>query len=289
MEMDQEKKEVDVSIVIVSHKNASVLRLCLDALRKNISDKIKFEIIVVDSETQEEIRDLVSEDYKGIKFIPFVVNVGFAKALNEGIRKARGEIILSLNPDIIIERNSIEELYGYVKKHSEVGIAGPMLLNFNGSHQSSCFSFYTPATVVYRRTFLGGFFLGKKSLEKFIIRTDENAPQSIRGWLMGSAFMLRSDNIKKVGLMDERYFMYFEDVDWCRRFREAGFDIVYIPRAKMFHYHSKMSASKSILSLFFNKMTFIHFLSGLKYFVKFKGWKVAISNIKYQNSKISSQ
>ena len=273
-------KKVDVSIIIASYRNASILKLCLDALLKNISAKIRFEIIVVDIETQEEIRDLVLDEYPQVKFIPLVKNVGFAKALNSGIEHSSGRAILSLNPDIIVREGAVEKLYDHVITHPKVGIAGPKLLNFNGSRQDSCFSFYTPTTVVYRRTVLGNSFFGKRSLKKFFIRPKGDQAQSIAGWLMGSALMLRADNIKKIGLMDERYFMYFEDVDWCRRFWEAGFDIVYLPQAEMFHYHGKMSASNSIFSLLFNKMTFIHFLSGLKYFIKFGGWQVKRSKIK---------
>ncbi|MBU2025892.1 MAG: glycosyltransferase family 2 protein [Patescibacteria group bacterium] len=277
MTVTRQKNKIDVSIVIVSHKNASVLKLCLDALEKNIGREIKGEIIVVDSETQEEVRDLVLEDYPKVRFIPFFRNVGFARALNKGIKSARGEMILALNPDIVVKRRAVEIMHRYMKKHAEAGIAGPMLLNFNGSYQASCFRFYTPATVIYRRTFLGES-VGKKALKSFVISPKGEKPQRIKGWLMGSALMLRADNLAKVGLMDERYFMYFEDVDWCRRFFEAGYKIVYVPQAKMFHYHSKMSASKSIFSLFFNKMTFVHLLSGLKYFIKFKGWKIKEKN-----------
>ena len=265
---------IDVSIIIVAYKNAALLKLCLAALDRNISETIRTETIVVDSDAHEEIRDLVLDNYPNVSYVPFKENIGFAKGLNQGIKRAKGRVLLSLNPDIIIERGSIEALYRYTANHPEAGVVGPMLLNFNGSHQPSCFAFYTPLTILYRRTFLGKTFFGKKSLKDFILKTGDRDTQLISGWLMGSALMVRADNLKKVGLMDERYFMYFEDVDWCRRFREAGFNIVYFPEARMFHYHGKQSASKNILSVFFNKITFIHLLSGFKYFVKFKGWKV---------------
>lgn len=265
---------IDVSIVIVAYKNAALLKLCLDALSKNISSSISFEIIVVDSEACEEVRDLVLDCYPQVMYLPFRENIGFAKGLNEGLRHANGKALLSLNPDIIIQPGSVEALYRYAMDHPEAGIIGPMLLNFNGSRQASCFAFYTPFTILYRRTFLGKTFPGKRALKNFIIATKETGPQKIVGWLMGSALMVGADNLKRVGMMDERYFMYFEDVDWCRRFHEAGFDVVYYPEAKMFHYHGKQSASKNIFSIFFNKITFIHLLSGFKYFVKFKGWRV---------------
>ncbi|MBD3244972.1 MAG: glycosyltransferase [Candidatus Moranbacteria bacterium] len=268
------KNKLNISIIICAYKNTPILKLCLEAIKEKFSGNFKFEVLVIDIEANEKNRDLVLEDFSEFRYIPLKNNVGFAKALNYGIKKSGGFIILSLNPDIIIKKDSIEILYKYALKNKNLGILGPKLLNFNGSRQVSAFNFYTPLTIVYRRTFLGRSFFGKKSLKKFQVKVNDKKPNKIKGWLMGSAMMLRRDNLEKVGLMDERYFMYFEDVDWCRRFWESGFDIVYHPKAKMFHYHTKMSASKSIFSLIFNKMTFIHFLSGIKYFWKFKGWKV---------------
>jgi len=274
MKSDDTISTIDVSIVIVTYKNAALLKLCLDSLVKNVSQELKTEVIVIENDAHEEIRDLVLDFGPSATYIPFEKNVGFARALNAGMRRAKGRAVLALNPDIIVTKGAIEHLYRYVIDHQEAGIVGPMLLNFNGSHQPSCFKFYTPATIIYRRTFLGKTFFGKKSLRDFIIKTSEDHPQNIVGWLMGSALMISSENLKKIGLMDERYFMYFEDVDWCRRFYEAGLKVVYLPQSKMFHYHGKQSATKNILSIFSNKITLVHLLSGFKYFVKFRGWRV---------------
>lgn len=274
MNLDDRSSVIDVSIVIVAYKNAAILKLCLDSLSKNLGDEISSEVIVVENDAHEEIRDLVMEFDGNKTYIPFDKNVGFACALNAGMRRAKGKAVLALNPDIVITKGAVERLYRYVIDHPSAGIVGPMLLNFNGSRQPSCFKFYTPATIIYRRTLLGKTFFGKKSLQDFIIKTQDDHPENITGWLMGSALMIRSDNLERIGLMDERYFMYFEDVDWCRRFYEAGLKVVYFPESKMFHYHGKQSATKNIISVFSNRITLVHLLSGFKYFVKFRGWRV---------------
>jgi hypothetical protein len=268
------KNKFDLTIIVCAYKNVNVLKLCLKALKEKISSRLKCEIIVVDIDAIEPIRDLVLDEFPEFIYFPIDKNLGFAKSLNRGIKKSKADIILSLNPDIVIKKNAVEKMYDYVKDHPQVGLAGPKLLNFNGTKQDSCFTFYTPYTILYRRTFLGKTGFGKKALREFVINLDNKKPTSFKGWLMGSALMLRRDNLEKVGPMDERYFMYFEDVDWCRRFYEQGYDIVYIPTSEMFHYHGKMSASKSFWNLIFNKMAYIHFLSSIKYFLKFKSWKV---------------
>ncbi|MBD3300260.1 MAG: glycosyltransferase [Candidatus Moranbacteria bacterium] len=271
----RESEKKLATIIIAVYKNVDILRLCLDSIYQNVSKDFPLEIIVVDIEATESIRDLAQIDYPHTKYIPCQENVGFAKALNTGIKEARGEYIISLNPDIIIKKNSIETLVQYLKDNPKTGIAGPALLDFNGSSQASCFKFYTPWMILYRRTFIGRLWFAKKALKDFAIKVNDKKPQKIKGWLMGSALALRKEKISKVGLMDERYFMYFEDVDWCRRFYEAGYDIVFVPKAKMFHYHTQSSKSNGFWSLFLNKMTLIHVRSGIKYFLKFKSWKVS--------------
>jgi N-acetylglucosaminyl-diphospho-decaprenol L-rhamnosyltransferase len=178
---------------------------------------------------------------------------------------------LILNSDIILTEGSLKKMLEHLKSNPKVGILGPKLLNFDGTPQASAFHFYTPLIILYRRTLLGKTPWGKKKLADFVINLESKTkPVSIDGWLMGSALMLRRDNLEKVGLMDERYFMYFEDVDWCRRFKEQGFDIVYFPKVTLFHYHGKQSTLRHFWEVIFNKFTVIHITSAIKYFWKFR-------------------
>ena len=186
-----------------------------------------------------------------------------------------------MNADIIIsEEKAIEKILDYLEKNKEVGMVGPKLLNVNDTIQQSCFRFYTPLTVICRRTFLGRTFLGKKVINKFLMKdvfSQKNITEPISvDWLMGSAMLVRQSDLEKVGVFDENFFMYFEDVDWARRFWKNGLKVMYFPKSKMYHYHFQSSKKKSFFSSLLTKYARIHIKSALKYFVKYK-----FKNVKY--------
>ncbi len=264
-----------LSVIITHYKTLSVLKLCLGAIEKSCSG-IEYEVIVSDSESDFENDEKIKEKFPKTIFIPFKENVGYAKLVNAGIKIAKGEFILILNADIIPKDNSIKTLIGFLEKNPGAGIVGPQLLNFDESAQSSAFRYYSPWTVVCRRTFLGKTPWGKSEIDKFLLKEKlekikNGSIDSISvDWLMGSALMARNEAIKKVGLLDESFFMYFEDVDWARRFWENGYKVVFFPKAQMYHYHYKASdKGRGVWDLFFNRQTRIHFLSALKYFWKY--------------------
>jgi len=264
----------ELSIIVTSYKNPSVLRLCLESLKKNVLNR-NFEILVFDSATEEETEMMMREDFPEIHFFPFENNLGFSRLVNRGLREARGNFILILNADIIIERRSVDILLQELKKNSQIGLIGPRLLSFDGRTQPSCFRFYTLPVIIYRRTFLGRFRFAKREIDKFLYKDkDLEKPQEV-DWLMGSAIMTSRKAFEKVGFMEENFgFMYFEDVDWCRRFWEKGFKVVYYPLARMFHYHGKGSASQNVLKgILLNRLTREHIKSAFKYFLKYLGKK----------------
>lgn len=267
-----------LSIAINNYRNPDLLRLCLDSIKKNIQG-IEYELIVADSETQEETEMMMREDYPEVKFFSFKENVGFLKMLNKGIEESRGEYILLLNGDIVITPDSVSKLLDYIEKNMEVGMVGPKLLNFNGTLQYSCFHFYRPITVVYRRTFLKNFGFAKKHLDWFLMKDyDHEAPKEV-DWLMGSAMLVSQEAVKNVGTMDSRFFLYMEDVDWCRRFWEKGYKVVYYPLSVMNHYHGKASDKGGFLySIFLNKLTWVHIFSAIKYFKKYWGKSIPQHN-----------
>jgi len=267
----QEMKK-ELSIIVTSYKNPSVLRLCLESLKKNVLNE-NFEILVFDSATEEDTEMMMREDFPDVIFFPFRKNMGFSRLVNNGLKKVAGDFILILNADIIVEKRSADTLLQTLKNDSGIGIVGPKLMNFDGKVQPSCFRFYTLPTIIYRRTFLGKFQFAKRKIDQFLYKEkDLEKPQRV-DWVMGSAMMTSRKALEKVGLMEENFgFMYFEDVDWCRRFWEKGLEVAYCPYAKMFHYHGKGSASQSALkALFSNKLTREHIKSALKYFWKYFG------------------
>lgn len=262
---------MELSIIITSYKNPEMLRVCINSIEKNIS-LLNYEIIVSDSETEEETETLMREEYPKIKFFPFKKNVGFQHLVKKSFEASEGKYMLILNGDMIIKKNSVEKLLKFIKNNPAAGLVGPQLLNFNKTLQNSCCRYYTPLTIVYRRTFLGKFGFAKKHLDRFLMKDFDHKSTKEVDWLMGSALMTRREAILKVGLMDERFKMYFEDVDWCRRFWENGYKVIYYPESKMYHYHGRGSAGRSILKILFsNRLTWIHIFSAIKYFIKYVG------------------
>lgn len=262
---------MDLSIIITHHKTPELLYLCLDSIRKTIKKDIKYEIVVVESESEDKTRELMRDLYSDIKFISLRENIGYSKMVNIGLRKIKGDYILILNADIIVLEKSILKMLKYIKNHPAVGIVSPQLLDFTNNIQISCFSTPTLKAIIARRTFLGKLSAGKRILDHFLISNWDRRSVKEVDWVQGSAMMVRKSAMKKVGLLDERFFMYFEDADWCRRFWQNGFKVVYLPQAKMVHYYHRSSKKwGGILDLFLNKYTRIHLVSALKYFWKYK-------------------
>lgn len=269
-------KTPTLSILITSYKNASLLRLCIESFRKNLK-RLDYEIIVADSETTEEIRDLMKEKFSEIDFISNKKNLGFGRLFNQLLKKARGEFYFVVNADIVVKDNAIEKLLACLKADEKIGIIGPRLINFDNSIQPSFFKFYKITTVIYRRTFLKKLPWAKKELDQFLMKNTKKNKPFKADWLMGSALMFRATTAKKIGFMDSRFFMYFEDVDWCWRAWAQGFKVIHNPLIKVYHYHGKQSANKGIINaILFNKYTRMHIQSALKFFWKHKtlGWKL---------------
>lgn len=269
------KKRNKISVLITSYKNASLLKLCINSFKENLKG-ISHEIIVADSETDEEIRDLMREHFPEIEFISNKENVGYGALFNQLLKKAKGQYYFVVNADIIIKDDAIKKLLSYLKENPEVGVVGPKLINFDNSIQASFFRFYRITTVIYRRTFLKRLPWAKRELDRFLMKDIKKNKPFECDWIMGSALMMRAETAEKVGHMDDRFFMYFEDVDWCWRVWEKGFKVVYNPLVRVYHYHGKASANKGILrAILFNEYARVHIKSAVQFFWKHKtlGWK----------------
>jgi len=268
-----------LSIIINHYRTPELLKLCVNSIKKNL-DSISHEIIVRDGEMLEDTEYLMREDFPDVEYLPETENVGFAKLVNEGIKMSQGEYILIINADIIISNaTAINVLLAYMRQYPKCGIVGPKLLNLNGSLQQSCFRFYKPLTLLYRRTLFGKTPRGKRDVSRFMYKDIiSKASQPFKvDWLMGSALLVRKSAIDEVGLFDDSFFMYFEDVDWCRRFWKKGWGVVYNPDATLYHYHGQASrGKKGLFDVLLNKYTRIHLLSAIKYF-----WKYGLKIPKY--------
>ena len=239
---------------------------------------MEYEVIVRDGEAMDETAEMMREDFPNTVYLPEKKNIGFANLVNDGIKRARGNQFLIINADIIIpDAGSVEKLRRYLAENPKCGMIGPKLLNLNGSLQPSCFRFYKPLTLLYRRTFLGRTTWGRRDIARFMYAdtfgqpaTSHQPPAFAVDWLMGSALLVRKEAMNDVGLFDDRFFMYFEDVDWCRRFWEKSWSVVYHPGVSFYHYHGQASrGKKGLIDVLLNKYTRIHVTSALKYFWKY--------------------
>ncbi len=275
-----------LSITIVNYKNLELLKLCLKSIQEHLSkENLEYEVLVVDSEAQPGTQLFLSEDFPEVRYFPFQKNIGYAGGVNCGIKNSSGEYLLILNPDIIVTAGAIPKMLARLKQNPEIGLLGPRLLGFNGKIQNSRFSFYRPSTIVYRRTFLGKTYFGRKELSRFNLDGDKAVEPIYPDWIMGSAILTTRQAIEKVGLMDERFFLYFEDVDWAWRFWENGFKVQYFPEAVMLHYHQRSSrAGFDFFDFFLRREARWHLSSALKYFLK-HGWRYKSGQELFKNYK----
>lgn len=264
---------MELSIIVTSYKNPELLKVCIDSIKKNLTLK-DYEIIVAENEAEDRTGLMMKEDYPEITYLPYKSNPGLSFLVNNAYEKTHGDYILILNGDIIIKKDAIKKLLAYIKNNPGVGLVAPKLLNFNETLQYSCFRFYNPLTVLYRRTFLGKLSFAQKHLDIFLMKDYDHKSAKEVDWIMGSAYIVSRKAVEKVGLMDRNIKLYMEDVDWCRRFWMNNYKVIYYPDAEVYHYHGKGSDSSKkgvIKSLLSNKLAWIHITSAIKYFWKYLG------------------
>ncbi|MBI4250511.1 glycosyltransferase family 2 protein [Candidatus Uhrbacteria bacterium] len=258
---------IDISIIIVNYRARGLVRECIKGI-KQLHTKLRLEIIVVDNSPHEGVGEMLAERFSNVHYLPQDRNIGFAAGNNAGIRIAQGKYIMLLNYDITPLPGSFDYLHAYLENNPAVGMVGPQLINPNGTIQHSYYRFHSFLTPVYRRLWIGRFGFGKRHLDRFLMADmDTTSPVDV-DWLLGACLMVRASSIKTVGMMDERFFLYFEDTDWCRRFWKAKLPVRYVPGARMVHLHRRESAKGGGILSLTHKTTRIHVISWLKYILK---------------------
>lgn len=265
---------LDVSIVIVNYNARGLLRQCLRSIFENLTlPDEKATVVVIDNNSSDDSVAMVREQFPRARLIPLEHNGGYAKAVNHGIRSVESRYYLILNMDTtLVQPRTIERMVEFMDAHTKVGLAGPKLINPNGSTQASSCTFPKFAYPLYRRTFLGSLGFAKKAISQYLmLNWDHNETRPV-DWVIGTGMIVRHEALQHIGLMDERFFMYFEDVDWCRRFWQAGWQIKYIHTIEVVHYHGRESAKQhGMISVMLNKQTRIHVVSWFKYVIKYLG------------------
>jgi hypothetical protein len=232
----------DVSIVIVNFNTLELLRACLQSIAVDPSCR-EFEVIVVDNASTDGSVNMVKESYPHVQVVVNQSNEGFARPNNTGIRMALGRYILLLNSDTEVKPGAIREMMSFLESHPEAGACGPMLLYPDGTLQHSVKGFPTLWTHWCDMFFLDKMFshtavFGRGEMAYF----DYHRTQAV-DHVMASAFLVRREVCERVGLFDERFTIYYNDMDWCYRMVKAGWRIYYVYAAQTTH-HMGQTVSK---------------------------------------------
>ena len=235
-----------VSVVIVNWKTPELLARCLDSIAQD-SRCEQLELIVVDNASGDGSVEMLRKNYPNVVVVANNENVGFSRACNQVIPDAKGEYLLLLNPDTVVEKNAISVLADFMASHPDCGAAGPKVVNMDGTLQHACRrSFPTPEAAFYRVTYLSRLFPNNPTFSKYNLSWANPDEELEVDALSGSAMMVRADVIKQVGLLDEDIFMFGEDIDWCWRIKQASWKVLYTPSCVVQHVHGAASRLRPI-------------------------------------------
>lgn len=263
---------MDISIIILNYKSKGLTLHCLQAITAADWSGLEHEIIVVDNNSQDNLKEILAWQFPEVKFIQSSKNVGMGAGNNLGLVKAQGEYVVVMNPDTLAFKDTFRTLYDFMEKNPKVGLVGPKQYNPDRSVQNSCYRWHKLFTPLYRRTPLGQTKAGQKDLARFLMADFDKEDIKPVDWLLGSFLFVRVSALKQVGLFDPRYFMYFEDTDFCRRFWQKNWQVVYNPKAAIIHNHNRASAQGPYYKFLTDRASRAHIISWLKYLAKW-GWQ----------------
>lgn len=220
----------ELSVIIVHYDALESLRGCLGSVLRDARGR-SWEVIVVDNASATRPAEVLAHEFPGVAWVQNEKNFGFARACQEALKQAKAPYLLLLNPDTVVKGDALQEMLGFLKTRADVAAVGPRILNPNGSPQK--LSFHFPGLLRY---------LGETLFLERLFPFDQD-PAFARevDWVTGAALMVSRTALGQEVLFDDRFFMYFEDVDLCRRLREKGFRIFYLPRAEVVHWEGERS------------------------------------------------
>ena len=223
-----------LSIIIVNWNTSEHLRKCLQTIYQSDHD-FSFEVIVIDNHSKDHSANMVKSEFSYVNLIENETNRGFAAANNQGINIATGKYILLLNPDTLLMKNTLQNSLEVAENNLDAGVVGCQVLENKNTIQNTCFSFPSPLNL----------FLGVSGLDKMFPKSRFFGKPHISWWerkseryvdvVSGMFMLVRKEALNEVGLMDESYFIYAEEADWCYRFWASGWSCLFTPDAKVIH------------------------------------------------------
>ena len=263
---------IGVSVIIVSWNVRDLLDKCLASLCKAAAglaqserENPQIEIIVVDSASEDGSVDMVRRKYPQAAVLPQKENIGFTRGSNIGLAHAQAPYFLLLNPDTELGDDALLQMLAYMDQHPDAGILGPHTLNTDGSHQSTRRRFPTLMTGLFESSWLSAYAPASVEARYRMLDTADDAILEA-DWVQGSAMMARRGLYEAIGGLDEGFVMYYEELDWCKRAKAAGWKVVYHGQAWITHHGGKSSQQ----AVAFQQIQF--HTSKLRYFRKHHGY-----------------
>ena len=267
-----------LSIIIVNWNTRELLAQCLQSIVADCGSQIvavgqphqpSIEVLIIDNASSDDSVSLVNQRFPWVRVIENAENLGFARANNQAMRLARGAHVLLLNSDTEVRPGALKTLVGFLDAHPKAAAVGPRLLNADGSLQPSCHPMLTPWREFWRLVFLDRIVhratYGAKMWESAV-----PLPVEV---IKGACLLLRREALDQVGLLDEAYFMYTEEVDLCYRLAQAGWELWWVPQAEVIHYgeaSSRQAAQAMYLQLYRSKIQFYRKFGGAARADRFK-------------------
>lgn len=250
---------MDLSICIVSWNVRDLLKNCLDSIAR-AEPRLRYEVLVADNCSSDGSADMVEADFPEVELIRNRENRGFATACNQSLKRSRGRYLLLLNPDTAVLPGGLEEMIKFLDAHPGAGGGACRLLNSDGSRQRSIRTFPTRGSILGEFTILGDFGFFRKARRRYLGEGFNYEREARVEQPMGAALFLRKEAVEKVGFMDKAFFLYFEEVDLCRRLQEAGYPLWYNPRASIIHFGGGSTEQVSAQSTFWLLQSLFYYL-----------------------------
>lgn len=229
---------INLSIIIVSWNTRDYLVRSLESVFES-PGRESWEVIVVDNGSEDGSGEAVKEQFPSARLIANRSNLGFAKATNQGMAQASGKYFLLLNPDTRVKPGAIERLVAFMEGHPDAGVSGGQLLNEDGSKQNSIANFPSLATELLNKSLLRRLFPGRFPGKGVAY----SAPIEVDS-VIGACMAVRAEAFRQVGRLDEDYFLFFEETDWCYRMKNAGWKVFHVPQAEIVHFQGKGAGTR---------------------------------------------
>jgi GT2 family glycosyltransferase len=228
---------MELSVCIVTYKARDLLRDCLGSLYENTQRE--FEVIVVDNGSNDGVAEMLAQEFPAVRLIQNTANRGYTAPMNQALQAGSGRYLVQLNPDTLILPSGLDRLIEFMESHPQVGICGPKVLNRDLSLQKPCRRGESrPWAVFTYFTGLARLFPSSRWFGEYLMSyMPEDQAHPVAG-VAGSCMLIRREVVDAIGYLDERYFAYQEDADYCFRARQAGWQIYYVPQAQIIHYGS---------------------------------------------------